>query len=107
MRLNGTHNIFWILLQDVDLADVQKLLLDCYEYYHSFKLSNDCVNKKCQVPAECQQHNAVYNIIHFLADSDFIKVKLIIPFVWIKLIRMAIAGIESASHQQYDLLADR
>lgn len=75
--MNGLAQMFADYFQEEDLADVQQLLLDCNEYYHSFKLSNDCVNKKCQVPVECQQHNAVYNIIHFLTDSDFIKVNTV------------------------------
>lgn len=63
-------------LQDKDVTAVQALLQDCYEYYHSMKLSNDCVNFKCHVPQECLQHNAVYNILHFLVDIDFIKVNV-------------------------------
>lgn len=31
------------------------------------------MNKKCQVPTECAQHNAIYNIFHFLADTEFVK----------------------------------
>lgn len=49
------------------------LLFDCYQYYHGLKLNNDCTQSKCRVPDECAQFNAVYNMLHFLADRDFIK----------------------------------
>ena len=47
------------------------------------KLSNDCIDTKCNVPPECEQHNAVYNILHYLVDVDFIKVNVSIGrFGW-------------------------
>lgn len=49
------------------------LLFDCFQYYHGLKLNNDCTQSKCRVPDECAQFNAVYNMLHFLADRDFIK----------------------------------
>lgn len=52
---------------------VKTLLLDCFQYYHGLKLNNDCSQSKCRVPDECAQFNAVYNMLHFLADRDFIK----------------------------------
>lgn len=41
-------------------------------YYQNLKLSNDCGKQRCRVPAECVQHNAVYNILHYLVDVAFI-----------------------------------
>lgn len=52
---------------------VKTLLFDCFQYYHGLKLNNDCTQSKCRVPDECAQFNAVYNMLHFLADRDFIK----------------------------------
>lgn len=52
---------------------VKTLLLECFQYYHGMKLNNDCTQSKCRVPDECAQFNAVYNILHFLADRDFLK----------------------------------
>lgn len=68
--------IFDFYSQEEDIVNVKTLLQDCYEYYHSMKLSNDCVDTKCRAPPECVQHNAVYNILHFLVDIDFIKVNV-------------------------------
>lgn len=62
------------------MINAKELLLNCHPYYESMKLSDDCVNKKCQVPNECAQHNAVYNIFHFLADTEFINVNYLISF---------------------------
>ncbi|XP_058467660.1 protein dispatched [Malaya genurostris] len=61
-------------LNEEDIAMVKTLLFDCYQYYHYMKLSNDCVRSNCVVPNECKQHNAVYNILHYLADADFIRI---------------------------------
>lgn len=77
----NTFFLFTKLLQQDDVINVTELLLNCHQYYESMKLSNDCVNKKCQVPNECAQHNAVYNIFHFLADTEFINVKLLFLFL--------------------------
>lgn len=63
-------------LQADDVLDVTDLLVECHQHYSSMKLSNDCVNKRCQVPSECAQHNAVYNIFHYLADTEFVNVSL-------------------------------
>lgn len=53
---------------------VKHLLLDCYQYFDSLKLNNDCTESKCQVPDHCSSYNAVFNILQFLADVDFINV---------------------------------
>lgn len=63
-------------LDEEDIAMVKTLLFDCFQYYHNMKLSNDCVRSRCVVPNECKQHNAVYNILHYLADVDFIKLNV-------------------------------
>lgn len=55
------------------MALVKTLLLECFQYYHGLKLNNDCSESKCRVPDECAQFNAVYNILHFLTDRDFLK----------------------------------
>lgn len=69
-------NIFGLFLQATDVDLVLTVLKNCYEYYHSMKLSNDCINNKCRVPTACLKHNAVYNILHFLVDINFIKVNV-------------------------------
>lgn len=60
-------------LDEEDIAMVKTLLFDCFQYYNNLKLDNDCVRFACAVPNECKQHNAVYNILHYLTDVDFIK----------------------------------
>lgn len=60
-----------------DVAYVQSLLTGCFQYYHNLRLDSDCVNFRCKnVPAECAQYNAVYNIFHFLADNQFMAVNV-------------------------------
>ncbi|XP_059612470.1 protein dispatched [Phlebotomus argentipes] len=61
-------------IEDEDVNTVKSLLLDCYPFYHSLKLSNDCTQFKCNVPQECTQFNAVYNILHYLADVNFMTI---------------------------------
>ncbi|XP_035891595.1 protein dispatched [Anopheles stephensi] len=60
-------------LNEEDVAMVKTLLYDCFQYYHNMKLSNDCMRSSCIAPSECKQHNAVYNILHYLANVDFIR----------------------------------
>ncbi|KFB38757.1 AGAP004140-PA-like protein [Anopheles sinensis] len=60
-------------LNEEDVAMVKTLLFDCFQYYHNMKLSNDCMRSSCIAPSECKQHNAVYNILHYLANVDFIR----------------------------------
>ncbi|XP_075726360.1 protein dispatched homolog 1-like [Rhipicephalus microplus] len=54
---------------------VLKRLEACAPHYHSMKLSHDCASgaRLCRgVPAECIEYNAVYTILHYLADVDFL-----------------------------------
>ncbi|XP_049278174.1 protein dispatched [Anopheles funestus] len=60
-------------LNEEDVAMVKTLLYDCFQYYHNMKLSNDCIGSRCIAPSECKQHNAVYNILHYLTNVDFIR----------------------------------
>ncbi|XP_023225932.1 protein dispatched homolog 1-like isoform X2 [Centruroides sculpturatus] len=58
-----------------DVSYVLKVLKNCAGFYHDLKLSHDCTSNPnlCGgVPHECTRHNAVYNILHFLADSKFL-----------------------------------
>uniref|UniRef100_A0A1B0BUL1 SSD domain-containing protein n=1 Tax=Glossina palpalis gambiensis TaxID=67801 RepID=A0A1B0BUL1_9MUSC len=62
-------------ITNVDVLLLQNLLLKCFEYYRDLKLSNDCdeVNK-CYAPVECTRNNVVFNILHYLADQNFIRI---------------------------------
>ncbi|XP_064490316.1 protein dispatched homolog 1-like isoform X2 [Ornithodoros turicata] len=58
-----------------DVAEVMERLKICAPYYHSMKLSHDCSADAllCRgVPQECTEYNAIYNILHYLADADFL-----------------------------------
>ena len=63
-------------LTDEDVQFARSLLLDCYQYYVSMKLGSDCKQSSCMVPNECAQHNAIYNVLHYLADNEFIKINV-------------------------------
>ncbi|XP_068156091.1 LOW QUALITY PROTEIN: protein dispatched [Drosophila tropicalis] len=57
-----------------DVASLQTLLLNCYEYFHDLKLDNNCNQiTRCYAPEECKRHNLVYNVLNFLTDTGFIK----------------------------------
>lgn len=72
--LSNRSNCFDI--ENEDVQTVKQLLTECFDYYHSMKLSNDCVNNKCQVPVECEQQNAIYNIFHYIIDAESINVNV-------------------------------
>lgn len=71
-RLVNKTNCF-----DIDVVDVEyvnDLLIACFPYYQNMRLGNDCGNTRCRnVPQECTHSDAVYNIFHYLADSQFMK----------------------------------
>uniref|UniRef100_A0A1A9WPG7 SSD domain-containing protein n=1 Tax=Glossina brevipalpis TaxID=37001 RepID=A0A1A9WPG7_9MUSC len=62
-------------ITNTDVLLLQNLLLNCFEYYRDLKLSNDCneVNR-CYAPVECTRNNVVFNILHYLADQNFIRI---------------------------------
>ena len=71
---NRTH-CFDLTAEDV--AYVQTLLTTCYPYYHNLRLDSECVRFRCKnVPQECTQYNAVYNMLHYLADNQFMSVNV-------------------------------
>ncbi|XP_019696069.1 protein dispatched isoform X2 [Harpegnathos saltator] len=58
-----------------DLTGVKELLEQCAPYYHDRQLSANCAEDfNCQrhVPAECYARNAVYHLLHYLLDANFI-----------------------------------
>lgn len=59
-------------MQIEDIEMVRQLLHECIVFYQNMNLSNDCDKMQCRVPAECAQHNAIYNILHYLVDNSFI-----------------------------------
>lgn len=60
---------------ETDLNKVETLLDKCVSYYRSFQLTPNCaedLNCQRRVPTECSAHNAVYHLLHYLLDVDFI-----------------------------------
>lgn len=66
-----------------DVQRVQELLLGCAGYYHNRTLLANCADPQyvteeetCdKVPLICKQHDAVYNILHYLTDTHFMAKK--------------------------------
>ncbi|XP_026674995.1 protein dispatched [Ceratina calcarata] len=59
-----------------DLSRVESLLKRCIDYYKDHHLTSNCAEDfNCQkhVPTECYTHNAVYHLLHYLLDIDFIS----------------------------------
>ncbi|XP_048387886.1 protein dispatched homolog 1 isoform X2 [Stegostoma tigrinum] len=65
-----------------DVAHTLKLLRSCVKYYHNGTLGPECWDKttrrkdqlKCtSVPRKCTKYNAVYQILHYLVDKDFLS----------------------------------
>lgn len=58
-----------------DLIKVKALLQQCAHYYYNHQLSSNCAEDfNCQkhVPNECYMRNAVYHLLHYLLDINFI-----------------------------------
>uniref|UniRef100_A0A3P8T2T4 Protein dispatched homolog 1 n=1 Tax=Amphiprion percula TaxID=161767 RepID=A0A3P8T2T4_AMPPE len=67
-----------------DVSHTLKILRSCAKYYHNGTLGPDCWDMalrrkdqlKCAtVPRKCTKYNAVYQILHFLVDKDFLSPK--------------------------------
>ncbi|XP_038124937.1 protein dispatched homolog 1 [Cyprinodon tularosa] len=67
-----------------DVSHTLKILRSCAKYYHNGTLGPDCWDMalrrkdqlKCgNVPRKCTKYNAVYQILHFLVDKDFLGSK--------------------------------
>lgn len=66
-----------------DVTHTLKILRSCAKYYHNGTLGPDCwdmamrrKDRKCSnVPRKCTKYNAVYQILHFLVDKDFLSPK--------------------------------
>ncbi|XP_018120452.1 protein dispatched homolog 1 isoform X1 [Xenopus laevis] len=67
-----------------DVSHTLKLVRTCAKYYHNGTLGADCWDMaakrkdqlKCtNVPRKCTKYNAVYQILHYLVDKDFLSPK--------------------------------
>ncbi|CAM5144510.1 unnamed protein product [Natator depressus] len=67
-----------------DVSHTLKLLRTCAKYYYNGTLGPDCWDVaakrkdqlKCtNVPRKCTKYNAVYQILHYLVDKDFLSPK--------------------------------
>lgn len=61
-----------------DVTYVLKLLASCSAFYHDMKLSHDCATDPalCHgIPKQCTEYDAVYNMLHYLVDVDFLNPK--------------------------------
>ena len=66
----------FLFLQKSDVTKTLQLLKRCSPFYHSGELTAECLNnpRPCvRVPPECITHNAVYTILHYLTDHDFMS----------------------------------
>lgn len=71
-------------ISERDVSHTLKVLRSCAKFYHNGTLGPDCWDMatrrkdqlKCaNVPRKCTKYNAVYQILHFLVDKDFLAPK--------------------------------
>ncbi|KAG8443796.1 hypothetical protein GDO86_009106 [Hymenochirus boettgeri] len=69
-----------------DVSHTLKLIRTCAKFYHNGTLGSDCWDMaakrkdqlKCtNVPRKCTKYNAVYQILHYLVDKDFLSPKTV------------------------------
>ncbi|XP_077408462.1 protein dispatched homolog 1 isoform X1 [Vanacampus margaritifer] len=72
------------MITERDVSHTLKILRSCAKYYHNGTLGPDCwdmaLKRKDQlkcgtVPRKCTKYNAVYQMMHFLVDKDFLSPK--------------------------------
>ncbi|KAM8831658.1 protein dispatched homolog 1 isoform 2-T2 [Spinachia spinachia] len=70
------------MITERDVTQTLKILRSCAKHYHNGTLGPDCWDMalrrkdqlKCaSVPRKCTKYNAVYQILHFLVDKDFLS----------------------------------
>ncbi|EEB17830.1 conserved hypothetical protein [Pediculus humanus corporis] len=61
-------------ITEKSVGKTKALLYECSKYYNNLQLSSDCHDKTlCRgVPKKCKKFNAVYNILYYLTDVDFL-----------------------------------
>nr|CAD7573470.1 unnamed protein product [Timema californicum] len=75
--------------EDVNMT--KTLLKQCSHYYYNLQLSPDCEEKFCQqVPTQCTLHNAVYHILDYLVDIDFLPENVCKQFLFKKYLGLKI-----------------
>lgn len=57
-------------LNKEDVKKAVTILKKCAGYFHNFTLMAACDLDHCNVPKYCTQHNAVYNLLFYLIDSE-------------------------------------
>ncbi|KAJ0027012.1 hypothetical protein NQD34_018012 [Periophthalmus magnuspinnatus] len=78
-----TNQTSCLEISDRNVSHTLKILRSCAKYYHNGTLGPDCwdmalrrKDRKCaNVPRKCTKYNAVYQILHFLVDKDFLSPK--------------------------------
>lgn len=72
MMLNNRTSCYDITEEDVTSFKI--LLLDCAKFFNNLKLRADCYpNNLCEdLPNKCTKYNAVYKILYYLTDVNFL-----------------------------------
>lgn len=62
------------MFQEGDIENTKSILMNCAQYFHSLELNSDCLKTSfsCGAPIECIRHDAVFNIMNYLASSSFL-----------------------------------
>lgn len=61
-------------ITEEDVTQVRQTLRRCSKYYYDLQLQSDCDERPCRgIPEECSRHNAVFHMIHFLMDTDYLN----------------------------------
>ncbi|KAK2174347.1 hypothetical protein NP493_810g01041 [Ridgeia piscesae] len=74
--LNGKNISDCSDISDADVTMALKIVQNCSRYYFDGLLARPCApgNPACAgVPQQCYKHGAVYKILHYLTDVDFVK----------------------------------
>ncbi|XP_071954240.1 protein dispatched homolog 1-like [Antedon mediterranea] len=58
-------------IADNDVDTARDLFSECSSYYLNFFLHHNCATRNCNVPKNCTKLNAVYDMLHYLTDSEF------------------------------------
>lgn len=105
--LNGNSSCLDI--DENQVERVKNLLKTCSRFYYDGSLKPDCWNFKRKavgtcgaIPKSCTRLNAVYNILHYLTDSQFLKGSVNNTFLKYSLVLVPVKEIESFQVDVYE-----
>ncbi|KAG5880194.1 hypothetical protein JTB14_006627 [Gonioctena quinquepunctata] len=63
-----------LAITEEDVRKTKQILIKCAQYFHALELNSECLKGTpyCEAPIECLRHDAVFNVLNYLASTSFL-----------------------------------